>query len=153
MKTMMIALATAAVAMPAAMPAPALAQRHHSDRHHSDRHAHQRDRIRDWQRSRNYDWNRYEPGYNAYYADRYYRPGNYRERRLGRNERIYRGRDGRYYCRREDGTTGLIVGGAVGALIGNQIDNGDSSVLGTLIGGIAGALIGRELDRGGLRCR
>lgn len=35
----------------------------------------------------------------------------YRSYRLGRNDRIYRGSDNRYYCRRDDGTTGLIVGG------------------------------------------
>lgn len=148
MKTVMIALATAAVAMPAAIPGPALAQRHETHRH-----ARQHDRIGDWHRSRNYDWNHYEPGYNAYYADRYYRPGNYRERRLGRNERIYRGRDGRYYCRRRDGTTGLIVGAAIGGLLGNQLRLGGSATVGTLLGGSIGAILGRELTRGSLRCR
>src|SRR3546814_8787026 len=29
--------------------------------------------MRDWRRYRGYDWNRYEPGYSYYYADRYYR--------------------------------------------------------------------------------
>lgn len=113
----------------------------------------QREALSDWRQYRNYDYNRPAPGRDRYYADEYYRDGRYYQQRpLRRDERIYRGRDGRYYCRRDDGTTGLIVGGAVGALIGNQIDNGDSSVLGTLIGGVAGALIGRELDRGSLRC-
>ena len=55
------------------------------------------------------------PGYAGDYEDwdapRYYRDGRYEERDLGRDERVYRGRDGRYYCRRSDGTTGLIVGG------------------------------------------
>src|SRR5215467_6817235 len=37
------------------------------------------------------------------------------------DDEIYRGRDGRYYCRRSDGTMGLVVGAAVGALIGNRI--------------------------------
>ena len=113
----------------------------------------QREALRDWRQYRNYDYDRPAPGRDRYYADEYYRDGRYyQERPLRRDERIYRGRDGRYYCRRDDGTTGLIVGGAVGALIGNQIDNGDSSVLGTLIGGVAGALIGQEIDRGSLRC-
>ena len=59
-----------------------------------------------------YDWNRPDPAYGGYYADRYYRDdARYRERRLSRRDRIYRGSDGRYYCRRSDGTTGLIVGG------------------------------------------
>lgn len=107
----------------------------------------------DWRRWNRYDYNRYEPGYNSYYADRYYRDGRYySDRRLSRNDRIYRGNDGRYYCRRNDGTTGLIIGGAIGALLGREIDRGDSRVVGTVIGGGAGALLGREIERGSLRC-
>jgi Glycine zipper 2TM domain len=107
----------------------------------------------DWRNGRRYDWNRPGPG-GAYYADQYYRDGRYyRERRLSRNDRIYRGRDGRYYCRRNDGTTGLIIGAGLGALIGNSLDNGRSSLFGTLIGGAAGGAIGREIDRGQVRCR
>jgi hypothetical protein len=112
-----------------------------------------RARAQDWRTYRRYDWNRPPPG-GAYYADQYYRDGRYyRERRLSRNDRIYRGRDGRYYCRRPDGTTGLIVGAAVGGLIGNAIDDGRSSLLGTLIGAAAGGALGREVERGGIRCR
>ena len=104
-------------------------------------------RRQDWRTYNRYDWNRPAAG-GYYYADQYYRDGRYyRERRLSYNDRIYRGRDGRYYCRRNDGTTGLIIGAGVGALIGSRIDNGRSSLLGTLIGGAAGAAIGREIDR------
>ena len=68
----------------------------------------------------NYDWNRPDPRYGGYYADRYYRQDHrYRERRLADNDRVYRGRDGRYYCRRSDGTTGLIVGGVAGGVLGS----------------------------------
>lgn len=110
-------------------------------------------RREDWRHYRRYDWNKPGPG-GYYYADQYYRDGRYyRERRLSRNDRIYRGNDGRYYCRRSDGTTGLIIGAGVGALIGNSLDNGRSSILGTLIGGAAGAAIGSEIDRGSVRCR
>jgi hypothetical protein len=110
-------------------------------------------RRQDWRTYRRYDWNKPAPtGY--YYANEYYRDGRYyRVRPLSRYDRIYRGSDGRYYCRRSDGTTGLIIGAGVGALIGNSLDNGRSSVLGTLIGGAAGAAIGREIDRGQVRCR
>ena len=109
--------------------------------------------IRDWRRSRNYDWNRYEPGYNRYYADRYYRSGSYyADRRLSRYDRVYRGYDGRYYCRRNDGTTGLIIGAGIGALLGNQVDIGGSRTLNTILGGAAGAAIGASIDRGNLRC-
>ena len=34
--------------------------------------------------------------------------------------------DGRYYCRRSDGTTGLIVGGIAGGVLGNIIADGSS---------------------------
>ena len=114
-------------------------------------------RREDWRRYNRYDWNRPGPsGY--YYADDYYRDGRYyRERRLSYNDRIYRGRDGRYYCRRNDGTTGLIIGAGVGALIGNRLDNGRSSTFGTILGAVAGGAIGREIDRSDgrrdLRCR
>ena len=117
----------------------------------------QQARVRDWRQYNRYDYNR-PPRGGAYYADDYYRDGRYyRERRLSYNDRIYRGRDGRYYCRRNDGTTGLIIGAGVGALIGNSLDGGRSSLLGTLLGAGAGAAIGREVDRGSsrrdLRCR
>lgn len=107
-----------------------------------------------WRGYRNYDYNRPDPRYNNYYADRYYRDDrSYRERRLARNERIYRGQDGRYYCRRSDGTTGLIVGGLAGGVLGNVIAPGGSETIGTIIGAAAGALIGREVERDGARCR
>lgn len=103
---------------------------------------------------RNYDYNRYEPGQNGYYPDRYYSVDNSRaERRLGRNDRVYRGSDGRYYCRHEDGTTGLVIGAIAGGILGNQIDNGRSSILGTLLGAGAGAILGREIDKGNVRCK
>ncbi|RHW19046.1 glycine zipper 2TM domain-containing protein [Sphingomonas gilva] len=59
----------------------------------------------------------------------------------------WRGRDGRMYCRKSDGTTGLIVGGVAGALIGRTIDTRGDRTLGTLGGAAAGALLGREVDR------
>ena len=56
-------------------------------------------------------------------AARYYKHDDrrYKARRLGRNDRIYRGSDNRYYCRRDDGTTGLIIGGISGAVLGHII--------------------------------
>lgn len=112
-----------------------------------------REAARDWRRYRSYDWNRYEPGYDRYYADRYYRDGSYyADRRLSRYDRIYRGNDGRYYCRRDDGTTGLIIGAGIGALLGNQVDIGGSRTLNTILGGAAGAAIGASIDKGNVRC-
>ena len=72
---------------------------------------------------------------------------------MNRNDRIYRGSDNRYYCRRDDGTTGLIVGGVAGAVLGNVIAPGGSKILGTIIGGGAGALLGRAIDDGDVVCR
>ena len=60
---------------------------------------------------RRYDYNRPDPAYGSYDASRYYRDdANVRERRLSNRERVYRGNDDRYYCRRRDGSTGLIIG-------------------------------------------
>lgn len=110
--------------------------------------------VRDYRQYNRYDHNRLEPGQRGYYADRYYRDGrNYQTRALGRNDRIYRGQDNRYYCRRNDGTTGLIVGGLAGGALGNVIAGGGSRLLGTLIGAGGGALLGQSVDRGQVRCR
>ena len=69
--------------------------------------------------------------------------------------KTWRGKDGRTYCRKKNGTVGLIVGGAAGALAGRAIDTRGERTTGTVLGAAAGALIGRELDRkrGGRRCR
>ena len=100
-----------------------------------------------------YDYNRPDPRYRGYYADRYYRTNGYRPIRVTRDMRIYRGYDGRYYCRRSDGTTGLIIGALVGGVIGDRLDRGHSSILGAVLGASAGGLLGRELDRGEIVCR
>ena len=98
------------------------------------------------------EYQRAEPGYEP---SRYYRDGNYQERTLSSNERVYRGTDGRYYCKRSDGTTGLILGAAGGGILGNVIDGGHSRVVGTLLGGALGAVAGRAVDQNQsqVRCR
>ncbi|MDV3456744.1 glycine zipper 2TM domain-containing protein [Sphingomonas sp. HF-S4] len=90
-----------------------------------------------------------------YEPSRYYRQGNYQERVLTQDERVYRGDDGRYYCRRSDGTTGLIVGAAAGGLFGNVIAGRRSSTVGTLLGAIAGGALGSSVERNQqqVRCR
>lgn len=117
-----------------------------------------RDARRDWRNDRQqwgrFDYNRAPPGQRAYYADNFYRDGRYyQQRRLTRNDRIYRGNNGRYYCRRSDGTTGLIIGGIGGGLLGSLLANGGSNTLGALIGAGAGALLGNSVDRGQVVCR
>lgn len=96
---------------------------------------------------------RYDPNYDP---SRYYRGGSqYQERVLATDDRVYRGTDGQYYCKRSDGTTGLIVGGAAGGVLGNVIDGGHSRTAGTLIGAAIGALAGKAVDQQNaqVRCR
>ncbi len=64
----------------------------------------------------------------------------------------WRGRDGRMYCRKSDGTTGLVIGAAGGALLGRAIDSEGDRATGTIVGAAAGALLGKSIDSG-RRCR
>lgn len=64
----------------------------------------------------------------------------------------WRGRDGRMYCRKSDGTVGLVVGGVAGALVGRSIDTRGDRATGTILGAAAGALVGKEIDSK-RRCR
>ncbi len=103
---------------------------------------------------RQYDYSRPDPAYGGYDAGRYYRDDpRYRERYLANRDRVYRGNDGRYYCRRNDGTTGLIIGAIAGGVLGNIIAPGDSKTLGTVLGASGGALAGRAIGRRDTRCR
>jgi Glycine zipper 2TM domain len=89
----------------------------------------------------------------GYYKGKKHKRG-YREPQYIRNDtRLWRGDDGRYYCRRDDGTTGLIIGAAVGGLAGNEIAGRGDKTLGAILGAAGGALLGREIDRGDYRCR
>jgi hypothetical protein len=66
--------------------------------------------------------------------------------------RVWQDSHGRYRCKRPDGTVGLIVGGAGGALIGHAVDTKGERATGTIIGAAAGALIGRKIDRSRVKC-
>jgi uncharacterized protein YcfJ len=94
-------------------------------------------------------------GYHKVKNDRLYdNRGRYvQPRRISRNDKVWRGNDGRYYCKRNNGTTGLIIGGAGGALLGRTIDTQGDRTVGTLLGAAGGALLGREIERSGGRCR
>lgn len=67
--------------------------------------------------------------------------------------RYWQGDNGRYYCRRPNGTTGMLIGGVAGALIGRSIDTRGDRAVGTILGAAGGALIGREVERSSARCR
>ena len=96
------------------------------------------------------DDRRYRRGRDRVYdkRGRYYKP-----RRISRRDRMWRGDDGRYYCRRDNGTTGLVIGAGVGALAGHEIAGRGDRTLGAILGGAVGAVLGREIDRGSLSCR
>jgi hypothetical protein len=74
-----------------------------------------------------------------------------------RYERSYRG--DRYYgrsqydrgYRRCSGTTGMIIGGAGGALLGREIAGRRSRGTGTILGAAAGALLGRQVGKSSCR--
>jgi hypothetical protein len=106
-----------------------------------------------WSQGNHYGWNRPDPRFNGYYADNYYRAGNYRPVQLGSNDRIYRGNDNRYYCRRNDGTTGLIIGAIGGGVLGNVLAPGGSKTLGSILGGSLGAVLGNSIGSNGISCR
>ena len=89
----------------------------------------------------------------ARYRDNYGRHGYYNQSAYA-DARVWRGRDGRYYCSRDDGTTGLLVGGVIGGVIGHEIAGGGDRTLGAILGVAGGALLGRAIDRGDdYRCR
>lgn len=137
-----IALAAPALAFatPSAAhgPAEAVAWLPYAGADHHDTAANRRDRYRHYN---DYDYGR---GYDRSYYDE----------PIYRDTRVWQGRDGRTYCRRKDGTTGLVIGAAAGALLGREVAGrrGDRT-LGAILGAAGGALLGREIDRGGSRCR
>jgi hypothetical protein len=107
---------------------------------------HDRGRHRGWDRGRGRggdDYGRYEQG------DRYERY----DQPVRANTRIWRGDNGQYYCRRDDGTTGLLIGAAVGGLIGNEVAGRGDRTLGVILGAAGGAILGRAIDRSNSRCR
>lgn len=82
-----------------------------------------------------------------------YRDRRYRDRRVRSNERLWRDNQGRWRCKRDNGTTGLVIGGVVGGVAGHEIAGRGDRTLGTIIGAGVGAIAGREIDRGRARCR
>ncbi|WP_188063308.1 glycine zipper 2TM domain-containing protein [Sphingobium sp. KCTC 72723] len=75
-------------------------------------------------------------GHREYRGD-YDRGDRYANRRDYRNDR----------CRKSGGTTGLLLGGVAGALLGRAVDTRGERATGTIVGAGAGALAGRAIDR------
>jgi hypothetical protein len=107
-----------------------------------------------WEHSRKDDRRHYRNHRNGsqrnYYAAQQ-RRGYYGEP-VNNRTRVWRGKDNRYYCKKENGTTGLLLGGAAGALAGHQIAGSGDRTLGALLGAAGGALLGRAIDLGDSRC-
>ncbi|QIG79223.1 glycine zipper 2TM domain-containing protein [Stakelama tenebrarum] len=177
MRKLALGILISAFAVPA-MTAPASAQRYDGNRYErqddrQDRRDYRRDARqdrredrRDYRRDRREDRRDYRQARRDYRDQRrntrvtYVAPrpapryANYYDTRGYYNGPVWRGDGGRYYCHRQDGTTGILIGGVAGALIGSSLDRpGDST--GALIGGILGAVIGNEIatDDNGRRCR
>ena len=141
--TPLTAAAAAAVMALTATPAAADPPRHSPAHGWRDKDRHDRYEVR-------YDRRDSRRDHRRVYDDR----GRYIEpRRVTRRDRVWRGDDGRYYCKRDNGTTGLIIGAAGSALIGREVGGGRDRTLGTIIGAAVGGLLGREIDRGEARCR
>ena len=87
-----------------------------------------------WNGDRDSDW---DPAH-------HYARNSREARELAAEDRVYRGSDGRYYCKRSDGTTGLVLGAIGGGLIGHALGGG---VLGTLLGAGGGGVLGKHLDK------
>ena len=137
MKKLMIATAAAAAASMTLAAAPASAERQHWSSNY------ERSGYRDYERG-------YDRGYDRNYDDH----GRYREpRRINRGDQVWRGNDGRYYCKRDNGTTGLIIGAAGGALLGRAVDTHGERTTGTILGAVLGGLLGRSIDKNDARCR
>jgi hypothetical protein len=121
-----------------------------------------------------YNDSRYDSRYEqAYRTDRYGRTYDRYGNRVRTNSGYYGnngyyGADNGYYGRSTryndryrtcSGTTGTIVGGVAGALLGREITRGNggyysrggSGTTGAIIGGAVGALAGRAIDKS--RCR
>ena len=139
MSTKVLRLAVAALA---AMPVAADAQSRYGYYNQTGYDARYDNRRYDNRRydSRRYDTRRYDTQ-RGYDAQRYY------------DGRGYAGRyDTRRYANDHDrrcssGTTGTIIGAALGGLLGREIAGRGDRTVGTIVGGAAGALGGRAIDR------
>lgn len=147
MKKAILASVLAAVTLAAAPAladpppwAPAHGRRAHEQSQYQERYEDQ-ERYQDQQRYQNHD------------AYRSYQPRRGYDRPLGYNDRVWRGNDGRTYCHRSDGSTGLVIGAGLGALAGSAIASNRDQTLGIILGALGGGVAGRSIERRNIRCR
>jgi hypothetical protein len=143
-----------ALVLPGAMLAAVPASAHDRDWGDDDRWEHRDNgHHRGWDERNRGGRDGYYGG-GGYYGRDYYRDRVRYDEPVYRNTRVWRGNDGRYYCRRSDGTTGLLIGGVAGALLGREVAGyrGDRTA-GAIIGGAIGALAGKAIDSNNSRCR
>ena len=138
------AMAAPLIASPAHHPGYAAPLIIHSGALPAWEHSRDRGRYDRWNRGRSYN-DRYDRrGYNHRVS--YGEPVHSRTK-------VWRGNDGRYYCRKDNGTTGLLIGAAVGGLAGHEIAGHGDKTLGAILGVVGGGLLGRAIDRSNASCR
>jgi len=160
------AVATTLVAMPSAAQAQSGYYGSRYDRNYSNNSGYQTDRY-----GRTYTYDRYgNPVYvdngrygqnGGYYGNGSYGNGSYGNGTYGNGG--YYGRSTGYYGQQRcnSGSTGTIVGGALGALIGSKVARGNSygygyrsggnGTVGAIVGGAVGALAGNAIAKGNCR--
>jgi hypothetical protein len=91
----------------------------------------------------------YNQGYGSSYGNNYYANRGYSGGYYNDNDSY------RYRSRRCSGTTGTILGGVAGALLGRSAtrDYRHSGTTGTILGGALGALAGNAIDKSSCRGR
>ena len=140
-------LAVSALSM-IALPAAADAHRHHGydNENGYSRGDDQDDDQGDEQQRGYYQQQGYYPQQRYSQQQGYYQQQAY-------NNNGYNGRSYGYSRHRCSGTTGTLIGGGAGALLGRSLGRGsgyyhqNSGTTGTIIGGVLGALAGRQVGK------
>lgn len=98
-------------------------------------------------RYRLFDWDRPDPALGNYSPETYYN-GWSTQQALTPKRRIYRGEHGLYFCRHDDGGTGLVWDGQDGRLLYGALPKGGTALLRDL----PGEALAAAVARGEIRC-